>query len=178
MDLDARFGPSATAFRPVEPHEWSSAPLSLMEVTSDSAPFVAEYLSTQPRLKLTSVFARTFHLLWLMDGEGRLLIAVEELVDTNGVVIGALPNTIFARPTSARKLGHPSLLTGASREARIGGEIVFDPDWQPGTDWVLTNKSGRYGLRPWQTERHLREVHGLFTAFSLYLGLRFITPLA
>jgi hypothetical protein len=178
MDLDARFGPSAAAIRPVEPHEWSSAPLSLMEVTSDSAPFVAEYLSMRPRLKLTSIFAQTFHLLWLMDREGRLLIAIEELIDSKGVVIGALPHTISARPTSARKLGHPALLTGTTREARIGGEIVFDPDWQPGRDWILTNKSGRYGLRPWQTEGHLREVHGLFTALGLYLGLRFITPLA
>lgn len=175
MDLDKIYGPCREPGSAIQPHELRVRPLTRMELTADTGPVIARYLDRSPGL-LTSIFCTAYHLLWVMDDHPRVFIAVEELLDATDKHIGALPLAEQARPSGVIKLGHPSLVDGDTRNARIGGEIIYDPDWEEGPDWVLTNKSGRYGLRKWQTEGNLREVHGFFEAKGLYLGLRFIRP--
>lgn len=175
MDLDALFGPCRAPASIVQAHELRAMPLSRVELKTDTVAGIAEFLDDSEG-KMTSVFAIFYHLLWIMDCDGRVFIAVEEQLDADDRTIAALPLMIRARPSGAIKLGHPSLIDSATRNARIGGEIVYDPEWDPGKKWVLTNKSGRYGLRNWQTEDHLREAHGFFTAAGLHLGMRFISP--
>jgi hypothetical protein len=133
------------------------------------------YLSRQQE-SVTNAFSMHYHLLWLVDHEGRLFVATEELVDEAWQHIGALPRKRQAAPAKVLKLGHPTLLNEGQTSARIGGEIEFDPQWEQGRDWVLTNKSGRYGLRTGQKEAHLMEVKALFEQLDIHLGLRFIEP--
>lgn len=176
-DLDEKFGPCRPAGREIEPHELARSPLSLIEATEENSYLISEYLNTEPRFKLTSIFAKTFYVLWVMNRDRRIFLAIEEIIDAEGRQIGALPRAIAARPNEVIKLGHPSLLDDGPREARIGGEIIYDPGWSAQSDWVLTNKSGRYGLRPWQTEEHLRQVQGLLASWGLTLSFRYSKPL-
>jgi hypothetical protein len=147
MPLDELYGVCSPAGSVIEPHELRLSPLSLTELTTATSSAVASYLTATPAINLTSIFAQTYHVLRLIDEDGRVHIAIEEIIDGNDERVGALPLSRHARPPNVKKLGHPSLLYGHSLNARIGGEIIFDPAWGAGPDWVLTDKSGRYGLR-------------------------------
>lgn len=95
------------------------------------------------------------------------------------VLIGVLPRAVKAQPVRPfLKLGHPTLIPSADKRARIAGEIVHDPDMSPDgrRPWCLTNASGRYGLRPWQTPDHLEAVSRYFEGFGLYFTTWFQQP--
>ena len=69
------------------------------------------------------------------------------------------------------KLGHPSLIKCAN--ARIAGEINFDMNAAtPG--WVISNKSGRYGLRKSTTQAHLDNIVSVFSKYGITLTPYFI----
>lgn len=176
MSLDDRFGECLEAGRPIEPHELTRSPNSLIELTQETAKSLIDFMTAFD--DHLSPFVRNYHILWLVDQAGRLRVAFEEVIDPSGVTIGALAKPIGARPISPIKLGHPSLLgLDEPKNARIGGEIIFDPDFDGQHKWVLTNKSGRYGLRAGQTEKHLVNAVGLFASLGLYLSHWFTPPL-
>lgn len=58
--------------------------------------------------------------------------------------------------------------------ARIGGEIIFDPDFGTTSNWVINNASGRFGIRPHLKLRHLEAVRDAFSDFGIALELEFI----
>lgn len=179
MNLDERFGPSRPpSNRKIEDHERLYHPMSKIEITSQTAPVIADYLKRLPHFELSSIIASTFHMLWLIDTSGRMFLAMEELVDGNGTKIGALPNAVGLIYPDYKKLGHPSLLDHGTDDARIAGELTYDPDFDPGgPDWVLSNKSGRYGTRPWQTSAHLEAVGGFLANLGLHVACWFVPPL-
>ena len=113
-----------------------------------------------------------FFRLWVIDTDGTFCFALEEVVD--------IPNEQFQFPLSRHlatpdghvKLGHPSLL-GDARAARLGGELTHDEDFGP-HGWVLSNKSGRYGLLRGVEPAHLDAVVDLLVGFDIRVDSNFI----
>ncbi len=172
-DLDPIYGPSSAANGIVHGHETSQQPESLMELNATTAPLLKEYLECKAPMAAVNVMAKTCHLLWIIDPQGRLFFAVEEMIDEDGELIGVLPKSIDARPATFQKLGHPSLLSpGLNKDARIAGEIEYDPV-KGGPDWVLTNSSRRYGTREQAKPEHLDAVAGMFNDYGLYFRVKF-----
>jgi hypothetical protein len=140
-----------------------------------TAPHLLTYLARVHELELPKLFPESCHILWLIDRQGDLWVAAEELLDSNGDFIGVMPRSVIARPASSVKLGHPSLLPDKSDlAARIGGEIYYDP--LDGKHWCITNASGRYGLRPGQQISHLEAAAGKFAEHGLHCWVYFVTP--
>ena len=177
--LDALYGPALVAGgNGIQLHEWILSPYSRQTLDKTSGAALATYLEQVALLHLNNLFPEIFHLLWIVDEDGELWFSLEEVVDQSGVTIGIFPKSVQARPLNLQKLGHPTLLGNASKRARIGGEIVFDPDDpdRSGRKFCLTNASGRYGLRPSQRREHLEAVAGKFEENGLYFWLDFQTP--
>ncbi|APH72609.1 hypothetical protein BSQ44_15520 [Aquibium oceanicum] len=87
--------------------------------------------------------ATTQNYLWAMNADGKILIAVEEIAEFDGI-----PNTRgyprrrgHRHPSEDQKLGHPTLVQGG--EVRIAGELALD-EYGDGVRWVLNANSGRY----------------------------------
>jgi hypothetical protein len=109
-------------------------------------------------------------ILWAMDEHGDIYFAVEEVLDGRGRLMFPLPDSLDT-PVGKVKLGHPSLIKCA--KARIAGEINFDMNAaSPG--WVISNKSGRYGLRKTTTRAHLDNVVDVFSKYNITLAPYFI----
>jgi hypothetical protein len=112
-------------------------------------------------------------IIWLVDTIGRLRFSIEELV-LFGVPRGIPKHQKCELHATADKLGHPALVGGAN--ARIGGEIFFDPTADP-PNWFINNKSGRYGLHPSRTSVHLDNVAHQFAKYGITLQKKFIKGL-
>lgn len=176
MSLDEEFGPSTPAGRDIGPHERNYRPQSAQRLGADTAPILKSYLDTAERgLGIPRIVHRTNNVLWIVDGGGDLWFAVEEVVHRDtGELLYSLPRTRdLARPEEHVKLGHPSLLEAADKHARIGGEILWSPRYNA---WVLSNQSGRYGERPWQTPAHLESVARKFNQYAIELRVLFREP--
>ncbi len=177
--FDALFGPALPAGgNGIQLHEWTMSPRSRQKLDKTSGGALAVYLQQVAELHLNNLFPEIFHLLWIVDEDGVLWFSVEEVVDQSGVTIGIFPKSVQARPFNLQKLGHPTLLGNALKLARIGGEVVFDPDDPDGSGrkFCLTNASGRYGLRPSQRREHLEAVAGKFEENGLYFWIDFQKP--
>ncbi len=104
--------------------------------------------------------------LWLMRVDGTVVVAVEELVDTEkGTPIG-----LFTGGTDDRelKLGHPALTGDKEFRARIAGELKFDKEW------IITNASGRYGDKARTTKEQLENVAKLFNDHHIPVRAEFV----
>lgn len=177
--LDALYGPALPAGgNGIQLHEWTLSPRSRQTLDNASGEALAAYLEQVAVLYMNNLFPEIFHILWIVDEEGELWFSVEEVVDQSGATIGIFPKSVQARPLNLQKLGHPTLLGNPLKRARIGGEIVFDPDDPDGSGrkFCLTNASGRYGLRPSQRRKHLEAVAGKFEENGLYFWRDFQTP--
>lgn len=177
MRLDTLYGPAAPAGRPIQDVELLRTPESRQLLDEFSAEALQYYLSQTADLRISNIFPRIYHLLWVVDDPGDIWFSVEELIDpVNGQLIGILPRRVIVQPSQYVKLGHPSLISDTSKVARMGGEIYFDPiDDRP--SYVLTNRSGRYGLRPHQRREHLEAVAGKFNDYGLSFRIRFEEPI-
>lgn len=161
------YGPCREAGRAINPWEQKEPPISRQELCSDTAPIVEAYLRTAiAGLSVPRLLHRTTNLLWIVDDKGRLWFAVEEVVHRDtGVLLYTYPRTRALKiPDDHVKLGHPSLLDDPEKRARIGGEIEWNHRYQ---QWVIINRSGRYGERPWQTLDHLVAVNRKFNEFGI-----------
>lgn len=153
--------------------EASARPKSLQGLGAASAPTLKSYMecATSGLLLPQVVHARS-PILWVVSESGELLFSLEEVIDASGHYSYPLPRGLHL-PQGYAKLGHPALLAGG--RGRIGGELTFDDSEPPGK-WVLTNKSGRYGLVPDRTETQLRNVAELCSEHGISVEVKFIDP--
>jgi hypothetical protein len=157
-------------------HEQRLAPLSLQLLDNTTAPLLLAYLSSARNgLKIPAVNHSVLPILWVIDGSGRFRFALEEVVDiTNEQFMFPLSRHL-ATPDGHAKLGHPALLPPDDKTARLAGELLFDPDFgQHG--WVISNKSGRYGLVSGVTRPHLSAVVRRLADFGIRVDEYFLPP--
>lgn len=141
----------------------------------DTASILRQYLDTAKAGLLLSVAIHRVHpILWLVDHAGDVWFAVEEVVsEESGELLYTMARGSHIPPGHV-KLGHPSLLISTTnKSARIGGEIKYFPASQV---WKISNRSGRYGTRPHQTEAHLKAVAERFSEHGIELAINFWTP--
>jgi hypothetical protein len=172
-DLDRNFGDAINPNR-VEPLEGSMKPLSYNILSKDTAKILRDLMmSATCDLKISEYTHRCLPILWLIDESGNIIIALEE------VYISSDRDFLHPRfkgqdlSDMQARLGHPALVGG--KAARIGGELIFDPGATPPT-WVLTNESGRYGLRSGRTRQHLENAAAAFRALGIELDAFFTNP--
>ncbi|MBY5387688.1 hypothetical protein [Rhizobium leguminosarum] len=182
---DARFGRCAvpTEHLGIYPHE-IIPPKSLVTLTDETAPMIRSFFNLAQEQTLFTPIPISVHVLWIMDCSCKIHLALEEMIDItrDNAVIGVLPKASSAQPPrgSFKKPGHPTLLPKGETDARIAGEIYFDPEKDPSGKrlWCLTNESGRYGLRAGQSRDHLEAICGIFEEFELYFSMRYVKPTA
>ena len=126
----------------------SAAPLSLLMKAAEAGLGVVKYVYCE------------MPILWVVDRNGKLWFAVEEIVEETTKRFFQARLRGLKVPEGYSRLGHPALIKGA--EGRIGGEILFDTE---NSGWYITNASGRYGLVKGRQEVHLRNVRSLFSEF-------------
>ncbi|SCX31688.1 hypothetical protein [Agrobacterium rosae] len=183
MDFDERFGKCLPYERTASPAEEELTSKSMQTLSGVTAPALKNYLETAPTLTLTGVLHETTPILWLVDGDGQIRFALEEVVDlaTQNLTY-VLPRNGPSMRASEDRLGHPGLLDkpddGSKKAARIGGEILYNPSRRSATlPWVITNNSGRFGKRPHINEGHLENVVSAFAEHHILLRSFFIyTP--
>lgn len=182
---DNRFGQCAAAadHLGIYPHE-TIHPKSRVTLSDETAPMIRAFFQPVQDQVLFTPIPISAHVLWVMDCNCTIHLALEEVIDIerDNAIIGVLSKATMAQPPRGtfKKLGHPTLLRKGEVNARIAGEIYYDPEKDPAGEklWCLTNESGRYGLRAGQTREHLEAVSGIFNAFGLYFSLRYVKPTA
>ncbi|MDP9836172.1 hypothetical protein J2T09_000914 [Neorhizobium huautlense] len=169
MELDELFGaavpPQAHGLRPGE----SILPpqsLTLIGGEALSAGSLAFMLAVQRGCNASAFLSESTTLLWIIDKEGTLRIAIEEAFDINQderriPFINQLKATLLQ--DGWNKLGHPALLD-SDKLGRIGGEVVYLPDDYV---WEINNLSGRYGLGLDRCEQHLENAAFLLREYGL-----------
>jgi hypothetical protein len=162
----ARLREDGTCFQ-----DWEKghAPLSLFELTHETGSQIANalYLARQAPF---GVALTTIGYIWVMDGETRVWIAVEELALADGIKRRGIPKRRNGQhPASEKKLGHPTLVQG--KAARIAGELAIE-EISGRFRWVINCSSGRYcyqeDLRP--SVKNLDNVVALFRQFGVSLN--------
>lgn len=163
--------------RSISDHELQFTPHSLQRLNKKTAKSLKKLLELRSTLKFLNIMPKLYHILWVMDERTDIYFALEEVIDQSGQPISFLMRNVSARTNgSYLKLGHPSLLKG-DRRARIGGEIIYDyNEDNDESQWLLTNSSGRYGLREGQVKAHLEAVASKFNQFGLSFRIDFIPP--
>jgi hypothetical protein len=166
MELDELYGPCRPAGAAIHEAELRLQPLSLTTLSEKTAHILHELLAFRDRNKLGRSAVQAMPILWIVLRDGGTRFAVEEVWDVQtGQFIHSLPKGRLGLPDGRAKLGHPALLDD-DKAARMGGEILFDTGV---ATWVITNSSGRYGRREWQTPAHLEAVAGIFRNLGIYL---------
>lgn len=166
-DLDKRYGVA------IPPKYWSNIekfkkPASLQLLDPTTAPVLQAYLTTATDgLEITRTNHQTIILLWLMDEEGQIWFCVEEAFKDDAE-ISVYPRLDGVKyPDGYEKLGHPSLILAA--KARIGGELIWDIPEDSEPRWMITNKSGRYGIREDIFPQHIDNIAKKFEDLGVKL---------
>jgi hypothetical protein len=115
----------------------------------------------------------TTPLLWLVDGRGQILVALEEMFFVKDHEYIGAKHRKLSLPVDSYRLGHPAFVSAG--DARIAGELFFDRSTKAGR-WLITNGSGRYGIGRGRSESHLKNVVQRFEAFNLSLEHKFFKP--
>jgi hypothetical protein len=119
--------------------------------------------------KLLQSASQSLLFLWGMEGDGKIMIAVEEVAQINEQPVPKGFPTRRGLPkklTLDHKLGHPCIMS--SNQARIAGELYIDA--APSNDgtlvWMLNARSGRFHEPPERrpTDGQLRNVAKLFAS--------------
>jgi hypothetical protein len=141
-------------------------PESLQKLDQDSSKLLAQYLrSANDGLLMPRVTHQTIVILWLIDEAGDCWYCIEEMYKSDSEI------SVFPRldevdyPKGYEKLGHPSLIS--AKRARIAGEIIWSGLSLSEGKWLISNKSGRYGIRPDITEEHLISAKELFQSHGV-----------
>ncbi len=144
---------------------------STVQVLSDAtAESLRQYLNAAYDILVPTAMHARCAVLWLVDEKGAIWFAAEEIVNVNtGEFVAVRSKANFGKIEGTEKLGHPALLAGANKNARIGGEILFD---RKHNRWVINNSSGRYGIRPGQKTEHLVAVGKRFNEFGINLEVQ------
>lgn len=148
-------------------------PASLQKLDHDSASILEEYLrSARCGLLIPRITHQTIVMLWVIDESEDCYFCIEEMYKSDSEI------TVFPRldgvgyPQGFEKLGHPSLV--GAEKARIAGEIIWSGGAGNAGSWVISNKSGRYGIRPDISEQNLINAKALFGSFGIELDHYFI----
>lgn len=165
LDLDLSYGelvhPSC-----IDEYEKSENPVSVETLNSTNAANLKLYMASAiSGLKLSELIAQQLPILWVIDEDGELQFAIEEYLNAENPALrigrfGKLPRVINTESGEWSRIGHPSLLP--SKLGRIGGELVLKDG-----DWVLSNRSGRYGVVFGRKEAQLESVKRLLHSFGL-----------
>lgn len=177
--LDEFFGILVEAGK-VDPIEKAKVPASLTELSDATAATILKYMETAVEgLRITQVSHEMLPILWVLDKKGRIHLALEEVYE---VAEGGRRFPLargFIVPEGFRKLGHPSLIDSEEKVARIGGELLYDPDPEFGVGgWVITNSSGRFGYGEQRIEKHLRNVADVFATYGISVDIYYIPPVS
>jgi len=158
-DLDGRFGHAIPPKR-LDPVEAAVQPLSLQRLTGKTAKLLKRLmLVSEQGLGVARFAYAAVPILWVIDSSGDLWFALEEIIQAEDgkFVFPRIRDTPM--DPGHQRLGHPSLVRGAN--ARIAGEIFFDIRAEFPA-WVITNGSGRYGLREGRSPAQLSNVSQKF----------------
>jgi adenylate cyclase len=117
--------------------------------------------------RLLWISATNTNFIWVMDQEGVVHIAVEELAELEDgtKVIGIPRRAKLSHKSQDKKLGHPTLIEG--RAARIAGQLFLDGPESGPLNWYIDDNSGRYcrELKP-STENK----SSVLSLFRSYIG--------
>jgi hypothetical protein len=121
--------------------EVGSQPISLFKLDVESC----EQLASALQLAKNAPFGMaltTIGFIWVMNEHGEIWIAVEELALADPIKRRGIPKRRSGQhPADEKKLGHPTLIKGAS--ARIAGELAIEEI--SGKYSIIVNcSSGRY----------------------------------
>ena len=148
-------------------------PESLQKLDKVSAKLLSQYLEcTYSGLLMPRITHQTIIILWLIDESGDCWYCIEEMYKSDSAV------SVFPRldeidyPKGYEKLGHPSLI--AAGKARNAGEINWSGTSSSNGKWVISNKSGRYGIRADIKEENLINVKEMFGNFGIELDHYYI----
>lgn len=172
-DLNALYGDALEPGR-FDPLEKEIRPRSLQRLDESTAKLLKGLMTaTSSGLGISSYVYCSLPILWATDKDGEIFFAVEEMIDleTREFVYPRVPGAPV--DNNRQRLGHPALLAAAP--GRIAGEILFDVKAEPPV-WVITNASGRYGLRRGRKSEHLTNVCSRFADFGIKLMDQFIPP--
>ncbi|MEP0210575.1 MAG: hypothetical protein ABJ370_00910 [Paracoccaceae bacterium] len=171
------FGATILADR-VDPAEQATAPASLTELTDETAEILGAYMETADEgLPISRVNHGLLPLLWVLDEDGRIFIALEEVYDRASLQKRFPLARGMLVPQGYFKLGHPALVEGSLKKARIGGELLFDPDEDYGVKgWLISNASGRFGFGSHRSPAHLNNVADVFASFGIRVDVYYIPP--
>ena len=167
----SRFG-ELLAPEHVDALENKISPNSLQKLSIESAALLKSFVkATEDGLLVTGYVYSEIPILWIVDKNDEIWFAIEEIIDpkTLEFVMPRLRNT--NRPDGLQRLGHPALI--GAREGRIGGEILFDVRGKPAR-WVISNASGRYGLKPGRQPEQLSAAKQEFLRYGIDLMEFFI----
>lgn len=152
--------------------EKTVTPLSLQELSEISAVPLQQFMqATASLLGVTAYVYCELPILWVVNDEGKILIAVEEIVEAQTVNFKRPRLRDTAVDAGFERLGHPALVQAKS--ARIGGEILFDVR-AASPHWIITNGSGRYGLLRNRKSEQLEAVVQKFSEFGISLKPYFL----
>jgi hypothetical protein len=147
-------------------------PQSLQKLTPETAKWLLQFMkATEEGLGVTRYVYCELPILWVVDKNGDIWFAVEEIVSivSRQFSIPRLRNTGIT--DGHARLGHPALLGASS--GRIGGEIIFDVRAKH-PSWFISNASGRYGLRRGRRPEHLSKAREKFDSHGINLSEHFI----
>jgi hypothetical protein len=162
--LDAQFGQCVPAV--VYPAEQNYQPSTLFLLSASTAPRIRQFVTMSSDRHRFSCFPfAEFAILWAVNAEGEILIAIEEGVLTERNSLFPLPKTLAAKRVYS-KLGHPTLVN--RQPARIAGEIICDLGVNH-AEWYINNRSGRYGVNVGRTAQQLHNVAVEFAKFGIEL---------
>lgn len=155
--------------------EKKKSPRSLQRLTNASADALCKYIcAADDGLLIPQVNHDVLPILWVVGEDGEIYFAMEEVISLEDQSFLYPLSRKFDVPSNHAKLGHPSLLQG-SRSGRIGGEIRYDPEYGE-RDWVISNKSGRYGFPATRERKHLENVAKRFANVGIFFEVYYIHP--
>ena len=170
-DLDNLYGPVIAA-QSGGLKSWEvNERLICYELDQASARELAELLSAASSGSIGFRVATSITLIWVVTVTGTVVFALEETIDLSGTSRRPRMRGVPLN-SSVKPLGHPLLVDGAP--ARIAGELYLDRSEDGALTWVLTNRSGRYGIHRSRTRTHLENVADVFRRYKLPIVTDFI----
>jgi hypothetical protein len=154
-----------------------SPPDSLIQLNDETAPRLQQFMKqVEAGCRIGLTLMRDVIFIWLIDKDGRIVLALEELViDSRPLGVPKFQELSKAVAVLREKLGHPSLVQG--EPARIAGEIRYLRATPTRTPlWIINNISWRYGLYEDRTEAQLKEVAAEFQRRGITLQAEFERP--
>lgn len=148
-------------------------PESRQRLDATSAGLLLKYMEAiDAGLRFPDVIHQTAVILWLIDCDANVWFCIEEMYkeDSGSKILPRIDNVEY--PRGYEKLGHPALVL--ADKARIGGEIKRTSGLKTPSRWYISNKSGRYGIRPDIKLEHLEAANTVFGSYGITFDVHFI----